>query len=100
MRPLNFFNGWIFVRLKNGKSHHNQYSVTVVAQTKKRALELLREYSPNLSAHHLDQYFSRMDVPPTPIADNGTPTEECILIKTQDNFHGSYVRLTPELLVK
>lgn len=97
MRPLNFFNGWIFIRLKDIPSHHNQHNVTVVAPTAKRALELLREYSSNVTAHHMSEYFSRMDCPPTPMKDNA-PTEECIMIQTK--HYGAYVRLTPEMVLK
>lgn len=92
MRALNYFNGWIFIALKKGSSRHNQYNVTVVARTKKRALELLQEYGANINAHHMTNYFSRCDKPPTYL--NGL-TEECIMI--QPDYPGPYVRLTPAL---
>ena len=96
MRPLNFFNGWLFLRLKNGNSRHNQYHVTVVAPTKKRALELIHDYSPSASMGFLNDFFSRMDTPPNGL--RPIPAAEGIWVNRNDGGESDYVKLTPEIL--
>jgi hypothetical protein len=97
MRPLHYFNGWIFIALKKGSSRHSQYNVTVVARTKKRALELLQEYGANINAHHMTNYFSRVDKLPSSEY-QPVPADECIMV--QPDNPGPYVLLTPELRKK
>jgi len=60
MRPKNYFNGYLMVDSSRGNS------VTVVARTAKRALELIEEskMGGRMSVGHLRDYFSRMDTPP------------------------------------
>lgn len=97
MKAVNYFNGGLHLRLKDVNSHHNQYGITVVSRTAKRALELIQEFDPSMTAHHMRGYYSRMDAPPTPLASQiPALSEDAIYLSLKNGT--VYVLLTKEMI--
>lgn len=91
-----FYNGSAFLNLKDYKTHHNQWSVTVVAKTLKRAHELICQYC-NWTLGGMRQYWSlHNDSPPYPLENRGPFVQDGIWVAIGGD--DGYRQLTPDMI--